>query len=513
MGQPIQLQARRMKSLAKPTGNVQLLEGNVRFQQSGSTVTCDQAEYDPATETLLGIGHVRIVNNEGTTVTGLNLFYDNREHIAKVSGQVELRDGSMTLTSPWLKYNTLSKEGWYGSGATILDRGSTLKSRSGRFNAHSKTLFFRYNVSLETPDYSLFTDTLEYQTDSKVARLYTYTQLEQDSSLLFFNRGWYSNADHYGEFYDQVQLVDPHNLLVCDTLYFHRNSKQGTALGHVWMLDRTNDWVLFASGADYAEDGGSKFWGRPLGRQLDSAEPFDLRSDSIFYRNDSFAHRWFKATGNVLFQRAQVSGRSHVLEYSSVDSAFRLSEDPVLYDSASRLSGEHIDLFMNGQRIERVAQYNEAFVVMHDGQDPFNGLPLYSQIKADSMNHYFREGKLHSMTAYRESQSLYYLKSEEQVDGVNSVSSRDMRFAMLDGKIDKVYFYGEPKGTVYPPDELPSAESRLPGFVWDPERKPTAEAFALPFEAYYRTPKRTPSRFQFRDTLDELQREWGSPSS
>ena len=117
------------------------------------------------------------------------------------------------------------------------------------------------------------------------------------------------------------------------------------------------------------------------------------------------------------------------------------------------------------------------------------------------------------MTAYRESQSLYYLKSDEQVDGVNTVSSRDMRFAMLNGKIDKVYFYGEPKGTVYPPDELPSTESRLPGFVWDPERKPSAEAFALPFEAYYRTPKRSPSRFQFRDTLDQLQREWGSPRS
>ena len=511
--QPIQLQARKMKSLSKPTGNVQLLDGNVRFSQSGSTVYCDQAEYDPRTETLLGMGNVRIVNSEGTTVTGLNLFYDNREHVAKVSGNVQLRDGSMTLTAPWLKYNTLSKEGWYSSGATIIDQGSTLKSRSGRFNARSKTLFFRQQVSLETDDYSLFTDTLEYQTDSRVARFYTYTQLEQDSSLLFFERGWYNNSQHYGEFFDDVQLIDARNVLVCDTLYFHRDSKQGTALGRVWLLDQQNDWVLYAQGGEYNPSGGSIFWGRPLARQLDSVEAFDLRSDSFFYRSDSLGQRWLKALGSVRMLRGSVSGRCAQMDYSSLDSAFRLSGDPVLYDSSSRLSGTQIDLYMRGQSIDRVCQHPEALVVMDDGTDPFNGLPLFSQIKADSMVQFFVDRRLQSVYAYGNSRSLYYLKGDNQVDGINSVSSADMRFAMNAGKIDKVYFYGNPKGTVYPPEELPEGESRLPGFVWDPEKKPQAEEFNPPFDRHFHSPQRKPSRYQQSDLLKDLETKWGISTS
>jgi lipopolysaccharide assembly outer membrane protein LptD (OstA) len=75
--QAISLQAGRMKSLKKGDKTVQWLRENVRFEQSGSQVFCDEAEYDPQTEDLLGRGNVRITNSDGATVTGRTLEYNN----------------------------------------------------------------------------------------------------------------------------------------------------------------------------------------------------------------------------------------------------------------------------------------------------------------------------------------------------------------------------------------------------------------------------------------------------
>ena len=66
-----------MKSLKKGGKTVQWLRENVRFEQSGSMVFCDEAEYDPATEDLVGRGNVRITNPDGATVTGKTLEYNN----------------------------------------------------------------------------------------------------------------------------------------------------------------------------------------------------------------------------------------------------------------------------------------------------------------------------------------------------------------------------------------------------------------------------------------------------
>lgn len=159
--QAISLQAGRMKSLKKGDKTVQWLRENVRFEQSGSQVFCDEAEYDPQTEDLLGRGNVRITNSDGATVTGRTLEYNNATHIAKVSGGVTLTDGSMTLTTPWIQYNTQTKVGWYGARGLIKDKQTTLTSTSGSYNPSIKTLFFKNKVVLTTPDYTVKTDTLD----------------------------------------------------------------------------------------------------------------------------------------------------------------------------------------------------------------------------------------------------------------------------------------------------------------------------------------------------------------
>ena len=95
-----------MKSLKRDGKTVQWLKENVRFEQAGSNVFCDEAEYDPQTQDLLGRGNIKITNPDGAIVTGKSLEYNNATHIAKVIGNVKLIDGTMELSTPWIEYNT-----------------------------------------------------------------------------------------------------------------------------------------------------------------------------------------------------------------------------------------------------------------------------------------------------------------------------------------------------------------------------------------------------------------------
>ena len=184
--QPITLQAGRMKSLKRDGKTIQWLKENVQFEQSGSNVYCDEAEYDPQTQDLLGRGNIRITNPDGAIVTGKTLEYNNATHTAKVIGNVKLIDGTMELSTPWIEYNTQTKVGWYGAGGNIIDKETTLSARSGSYNPNKKTLFFKNNVVLTTPEYTVKTDTLQYRTDTKRAQFFAQTQLDYQTKIVVF---------------------------------------------------------------------------------------------------------------------------------------------------------------------------------------------------------------------------------------------------------------------------------------------------------------------------------------
>jgi lipopolysaccharide assembly outer membrane protein LptD (OstA) len=190
-----------MKSLDINGHKGQLLKGNVQFEQSGSTVYCDEAEYDPTDETLRGIGGVKIVNTGGSVVTGNRLFYDNKTHVAFVEGKVELKDESMKLSTPWLRYNTLTKLGWYGAGGKIIDKETQLTSNRGSYDPSKHQLFFQGNVKLITPDYVIQTDTLQYNTQEKKANFMSFTQINTDEDLILFEGGYYFTEEKNGFFH------------------------------------------------------------------------------------------------------------------------------------------------------------------------------------------------------------------------------------------------------------------------------------------------------------------------
>jgi len=447
---------------------------------------CDEAEYDPESENLVGKGNVKIINTEGVTVTGRNLLYNNKTHLAKVEGNVILKDGTLELVTPWIQYNTQTKVGWYNSGGNITDKDTRLNSRSGSYDPAKKTMYFKYNVVLTTPDYTVKTDTLQYKTDSRVASFFSATQIDYKQTSITFLRGWYNTEKEVGTFYREVGLFEPGKTLVCDTLEFDKKNESGKCRGHVMIKDSINQLQGWGKTGWY--DGKIKqihLFGNQEQKALvyqtdDPKEPFKIAADTLLYYNDSNAEKAFDAISNVSFLQAGFSGNTKRLTSWRTDSTIRFSKKPVLWDSSTRISGDSMYMVIVRKKIRRLHVFPKAFSSLDEG----NG--YYSQVSGDSMVNYFNSNqRIDAIRVYRKSKSIYFVRNDSnQIESANCIEGGDMKIQMLEGKVETVTFYRKPEGTLYPIDQLPKDKKQLSGFLWDPENRPNPVAFEPYFAAH-----------------------------
>lgn len=474
MAQPINIKANRMKSLDFGDHQGQLLTGNVYFEQTGSRVYCDRAEYDPREETLYGTGNVRITNPEGATVTGSQLYFDNRTHIAKVQGNVILKDGDLTLKTPWLQYHTQTKNGWYGSGGFIQDKETYLQSKTGRYEPNIKKLFFKGNVVLETDDYLIQTDTLSYETNTKKAIFTDYTQINTADEQIVLNEGYYLTEKKQGYFTSGFTYISKNQRILCaDTAFLDKENDAGTARGHVWLFDSSENWMLYGDRGAYRK---SLSYAEMFGHAL----AVNIENDSMWIAGDSLVsekglganNQITRAIGNVKLKQGQTRSTANKLTHFQQDSSVRMRGKPVIWDSISRMSGDSIDIFLVNNKLRYGSLFPNALIVNQES-DTF-----FSQIQGDSIFYALDTNqRINQSWVYRNGESIYYIKEDSVIQSAFKVTCKDMRFQFADNRIDKVFFYSEPKGALYPINQLPEDQKKLKRFIWDVQNKPKAYDF------------------------------------
>ncbi|MCH8318257.1 MAG: hypothetical protein IIA88_07140, partial [Bacteroidetes bacterium] len=130
---------------------VRKLIGNVIFKHDETFMYCDSSYQYADRNALEAFGHVKIQQGDTLTLTGDTLFYYGDTKMAKVRGNVVLKDKEMTLTTKYLDYDMKNKLAWYYNGGDIIDDENHLFSELGFYNTRSKMLSFKTNVSLINP--------------------------------------------------------------------------------------------------------------------------------------------------------------------------------------------------------------------------------------------------------------------------------------------------------------------------------------------------------------------------
>ena len=182
--------------------DVQILTGDVCFRHDSSYMYCDSAYFYEQTNSLEAFSNVRMEQGDTLFVFGDYLRYDGNARIAYLRRNVRMENRQVTLFTDSLNYERIPNIGYYFEGGLIVDSLNQLSSFYGQYSPGTKLAVFNDSVRLENPNFTLYSDTLHYRTDSKIATILGPSVIVSDSGTIRSSRGWYDTVN------DKALLLD-----------------------------------------------------------------------------------------------------------------------------------------------------------------------------------------------------------------------------------------------------------------------------------------------------------------
>jgi lipopolysaccharide export system protein LptA len=213
------------------------------FQQDYSTLSSDSAYFYPEANAFDAFGNVHIEQGDTLNIYSDILNYNGNTKVAILTNNVKLVDKDATLTTNHLNYNTATRIGTYTDGGKLVNKDNTLLSKNGYYFAKSRDSYFRYNVSLKTPDALVKTDTMRYNTGSKISYFYGPTNIystkgEKDKDTLYTENGYYNTVNEQAAFGKNNLYKSGTKSLKGDSLFYDKINGYGRAVKHVTFTDK-----------------------------------------------------------------------------------------------------------------------------------------------------------------------------------------------------------------------------------------------------------------------------------
>jgi len=263
------------------------------YEHHGSTLSADSGYVytdDEERQYFDAFGKVIITQPNGTVVFADKLHYVAETQLATLTNNVRMVDGNSVLTTNYLTYNMKSGVGTYTGGGRIVNTTDTITSRNATYFDNSKDAYFRYDVVVRTPDVKIYTDTMRYNSATKVTYFYGPTNIKgNDGENLYTERGEY-NTDTEQAWFDRNNLyTSGSRFLRGDSLFYDGQTGNGRAVNHVVFIDTADQFFAYGGeGLYHRTDESITMTRDPLVMTVtrpDSATSDSVTSDSL--RTDS----------------------------------------------------------------------------------------------------------------------------------------------------------------------------------------------------------------------------------
>lgn len=508
----------------------QKLIGSVELQQDSIYMYCDSAvilnEQD-----VVARGRVQIQQSDSVSIFADSVLYSGLTRDARLYGDVVLVNGRQKLYTDSLSYNLRSRIASYQGGAVLTNDTTQLTSRIGYYYVATHNAFFKDSVVLIDPNFELKSDTLQFNTQTQVATFLGPTLIVQEKSKIYCEQGFYDIPNQRATFsqnpqfvQDSVQatarvirydgeagtvslegdaryvestrviaadtlaynekknayrtsgrskVVDPPQILEADQIDFERESGTGLAWGRVVWQDTTARISIFCDTAQYREQDGyfRATGGRPmLITEIDSDSMYLSADTLVAFQQDTLlgdSSRVLLAYRDARIYKKDLQAVCDSLSYETRDSVFRLFDQPIIWTDTTQLMADTVLLVLANQKVDQVLLQNNAMII--------NTIDFvfFNQIKGRNIQARFWEDALNSMHVVGNAESVYFATDEtDAYIGANKTTSGEMRLRFEGGKLQEIRFYTQPQGNFQPIQEVDQASLTLPGFRWDPAKRP-----------------------------------------
>lgn len=219
------------------------------YEHHGSTLSADSGYVysdDEEKQYFDAFGKVIITQPNGTVIFADKLHYVAETQLATLTNNVRMVDGNSTLTTNHLTYNMKNGVGTYRDGGRILNTTDTITSRNATYFDNTKDAYFRYDVVVRTPDVNIYTDTMRYNSATKVTYFYGPTNIKgNEGENLYTERGEY-NTETKQAWFDRNNLyTSGSRFLRGDSLFYNGQTGNGRAIDNVVFIDTADQFFAY----------------------------------------------------------------------------------------------------------------------------------------------------------------------------------------------------------------------------------------------------------------------------
>ena len=453
---------------AAKSNQYRVLHGNVQFRKDSMYMFCDSAYFYENDNSLDAFGNVRMEQGDTLFIYGDVLYYDGKEQLAELRHNVSLINRNVTLYTDSLNYDMVDNLGYYFAGGTIIDEENELTSVYGEYAVSTKDATFNFDVVLTNEDYVIYSDTLLYNTDTKISYLYGPSTIISDSNTIYTTNGWYDTHTNQAMLLDRSQLVGDQKLLTGDTLYYDRNLGVGEAFGHIFMIDSAQSVIMEGNYGFYNEKTEYTY-------ATDSARVMEFsRQDTLYMHADSLisfvepdSTHILRAYYGVRFYRVDAQGVCDSLQYVERDSTLTMYVKPIIWSGTQQIFGDTIRMFFNDSTIDRAHVINTAFATQHKEAN------FYDQMEGNEIKAFFENNEMRRIETLGNVMAIFYpQESDSSLIGMLHTNASFLNIFLSNNEMERMIMWPQVQGKMYPMEKITPDLLYLSRYVWYGERRP-----------------------------------------
>ena len=466
--------------------DAQILVGNVIFRHDNALMYCDSAYFYENSNSLDAFGHVRFV--QGDTLKGFGdlLYYDGNTKLARMRRHVKLIHGReeenpTILTTDSLNYDRKTEIAYYFTGGTVRDSLNTLVSIRGNYQTNTKQAVFSKDVQLTNPNFILTSDTLLYNTDTKIADIVSPTDIiYEEETDIHSSRGWYNTQTEQSMLLDRsIVHHQDGRMMTGDTIFYDKKLGFGEIFGDMLMSDTAQQITLTGEyGQSWEEN--SRGFATDSALMIDwsdSAHFTYIHADTLFteelYYTDSAmmdsTYRRVRAHYGVRVYRDDTQMTCDSLVYLGSDSTIHLFTEPICWSENQQISADSMIVYIVNGTVDHTVGTGNALCVMQDTLDYFN------QMSGKEVISTLDDGEVKMVDMDGNALTVYFAKeSDGSFVGLNTTESSHIKMFIEQQKIHHILFTKETTGVLYPMDQIPTGGDKLATFFWADDIRPTS---------------------------------------
>lgn len=470
--------------------NAQILQGNVIFRHDEMMMYCDSAYFYEGTNSLDAFGHIRF--EQGDTLRGFGdlLFYDGNTKLARMRQHVRLVHGRedenpTILTTDTLNYDRRNNVAYYYSGGEVRDSLNTLTSIRGNYRPQTNQAVFSQDVTLVNPKFTLTSDTLLYNTETKIADIISPSKIVYEKeTTIHSSLGWYNTVTERSMLLNRSVIVhEDGKMMTGDTIFYDKAIGFGQVLHHLEMRDSAQHATLYGEYGEMWEEG-SRGYATDSALMIDWSDSLHLayiHADTLFTEELAYTdsmlmadstitdstYRRVRAFHGVRVYRDDMQMVCDSMVYLGSDSTIYLYTDPICWSDNQQISADSMRVFIVNGVIDHAVGIKNALCVMNDTLDIFN------QMSGKELTAYLIDGEVRIVDVSGNALTVYYPKEEDGgYVGLNTTESSFIRVYVENQEVQRIRFTQATTGVLYPLDKVPENTDRLAIFFWEEESRP-----------------------------------------